>query len=156
MVAVTQLAELILGVPGLEGVTFSGGEPLAQVGPLLELAQRLVIRGLSIVCYTGFTLAELRAREDIRVTEFLQLCDVLIDGRYDERVAGFHPWRGSSNQQVHFLTARYQDYRERLESQGSTREVEMIVTQDGYTATGILDLELLQSVDTAVKNGLSL
>ena len=38
-VSVSELAGTILSLPGIDGVTFSGGEPFAQAGPLAELGE---------------------------------------------------------------------------------------------------------------------
>ena len=40
-IPVDTLAGTILALPGIDGVTFSGGEPFAQAGPLAELALML-------------------------------------------------------------------------------------------------------------------
>lgn len=95
----------ILSEPGIEGVTFTGGEPFAQARALAELAGRLKAHGLSIVIFSGYRFDELTGRDARRL---LELTDVLIAGRYlqDERTNGHH-WKGSSNQRIHFLSNRY-------------------------------------------------
>jgi anaerobic ribonucleoside-triphosphate reductase activating protein len=95
----------IQAVPGLEGVTFTGGEPFAQASALVPLAQRIREAGLSLVVFTGHALHELRSPP---ARELLALVDVLITGRFvlaerDLTLA----WRGSRNQEVLFLTQRY-------------------------------------------------
>jgi anaerobic ribonucleoside-triphosphate reductase activating protein len=102
------LAAELLAQPGITGFTFSGGEPMAQAAGLAEVisvARRQ--RDLTLICFTGYRLARLRARPPgPGVAELLAQTDVLIDGRY---VAGRNDgrgMRGSSNQQVHLLTDR--------------------------------------------------
>ncbi len=54
---IAQVEALVASASGVEGVTFTGGEPLAQAAALAPLAQRLRRRGLTVMAYTGFTLA---------------------------------------------------------------------------------------------------
>ena len=53
LVSVDELESQILAQEGIDGVTFSGGEPFAQAGQLAELAKRLQERGLTVVCTPG-------------------------------------------------------------------------------------------------------
>lgn len=102
---VDRLAAQILSTPGIEGVTFSGGEPFEQAHSLAKLA--CIVRGaeLSVFVFTGYELGELTKPEH---RALLGSADVVVSGRYDASKRSFDlPWRGSSNQEVHFLTARY-------------------------------------------------
>lgn len=46
--------------PLISGVTFSGGEPFLQAGPLADLAESVIRpRGLDLMVYTGYTYEEL-------------------------------------------------------------------------------------------------
>lgn len=106
--APADLAAELLAHPGVTGFTFSGGEPMAQAAGLaavITIARRQ--RDLTLICFSGYRLAELRDRPPgPGVAELLAQTDVLIDGRY---VAGRNDalgLRGSSNQQVHLLTGR--------------------------------------------------
>lgn len=102
---VDELAATILSTGGIEGVTFTGGEPFAQAGALAELGKQLRAAGLSVFVFTGHDLEEL-AGPDHR--SLLAVADVLVAGRYMQaRRASGITWRGSSNQVVHFLTDRY-------------------------------------------------
>jgi hypothetical protein len=56
------MADVILAVPGREGVTYTGGEPTVQPQGLTLLSKRLRNSGLMVVCYTGYTLAALGLR----------------------------------------------------------------------------------------------
>lgn len=105
-VDVAALAAEIRATPGIEGVSFLGGEPFAQAGALAALAA--AIRPLGVMVYTGFTLAELRARNDAETDALLAACDLLVDGPYDrDRPERARRWIGSTNQELHFLTERY-------------------------------------------------
>ncbi len=101
-----RLAETILSVPGTEGLTVSGGEPMLQAQALSELFARLAGVDCSIICYTGFTLEQLQAKSDPAIARVLSQIDVLIDGLYISELNDNQGWRGSANQQVHFLTPR--------------------------------------------------
>jgi anaerobic ribonucleoside-triphosphate reductase activating protein len=106
LVSVDELAREALDTPGIEGVSFLGGEPFAQAAPLAALAERVRAVGLSVMVFTGYTLAELEAREDARA--LLAATDLLVDGRYDETLPETASrWIGSRNQGLHFLSDRY-------------------------------------------------
>lgn len=103
-----QLAETILSVPDIEGITISGGEPMLQatgLGELLEYVRSR--RDLSIICFTGFTLPQLQAKSDPAIEKLLSFLDVLIDGLYISQLNDNRGWRGSTNQVIHFLTPRH-------------------------------------------------
>jgi anaerobic ribonucleoside-triphosphate reductase activating protein len=92
---------------GIEGITLLGGEPFAHAEPAAELARRVRARGLSVMVFSGFTLSELRARNDPHVTALLAETDLLVDGPYlRDQPESQRRWIGSANQQVHFLTNR--------------------------------------------------
>ena len=105
----------ILATKGIEGVTFLGGEPFEQPQALEYLAREVKEAGLSVVCFTGGKL------EDIKNREILNYIDLLIDGEYKEEEQDFsRPWVGSKNQRYHFLTDRYgekilTEYRNKIE-----------------------------------------
>jgi anaerobic ribonucleoside-triphosphate reductase activating protein len=91
----------------IEGVTFSGGEPFDQAGPLAQLAAICQNAGLSVMAYSGYTIEKILVSADESRQLLLSRLDVLVDGPY---LAGDEPpggWRGSPNQNVHFLTPRY-------------------------------------------------
>lgn len=103
-----QLADYILSVPGTEGLTVSGGEPMLQASALSTLFTYIRQHSdLSIICFSGFTLEQLQAKSDSAISRVLALIDVLIDGLYVPELNDNKGWRGSSNQIVHFLTSRH-------------------------------------------------
>ncbi len=96
----------ILNTPDIEGVTFLGGEPFEQPEALLEIASKIHSAGLSVLCFTGGKIEEIQKTH----SEILKHIDLLIDGEFDENKKDFsRPWVGSSNQQYHFLTDRYNE-----------------------------------------------
>jgi anaerobic ribonucleoside-triphosphate reductase activating protein len=103
-----ELAKTIAAVPGLEGVSVLGGEPFEQPAALAELCALVRKAGLSVMIYTGYTLAELRARNDAATEAALAECDLLVDGRFEQALYETgRRWIGSKNQVLHFLTDRY-------------------------------------------------
>ena len=135
--SVEDLAAVILATEGIEGVTFTGGEPFAQARALTALAERVRTAGLSVFVFTGYGLDELTRPEHLAL---LTVTDVVVAGRYIEskRATGL-AWRGSANQRVHFLSDRHGPG-----DMNEVAEVEFHVDSDGtLTVTGFPDAELL-------------
>ena len=63
--------------PLLDGVTFSGGEPMCQPEAFCNLAVGIKERGLNLIIYTGYTYEELQALAADRpaIRELLALTD---------------------------------------------------------------------------------
>lgn len=91
----------------VDGVTFSGGDPLDQnITALKELM--LLVKWIkrnypskTIWVYTGSVYEELSEYQK----EILKLCDVLVDGPYKEELRDIAhcPFRGSTNQRILYL-----------------------------------------------------
>lgn len=108
LVSLEDLQAWILAQPEIEGITFSGGEPMLQADALTELVDRVRReRDLGVVCYTGFSRQRLEAQGTLAQRALLSRVDLLIDGLYRENQHGNLLWRGSSNQGLHLLTERY-------------------------------------------------
>ncbi len=95
---------------GVEGITLLGGEPFEQAAGAAAVARAARARGLTVMVFSGYTLAELQARPD--AGPLLALADLLVDGPYDrERPEPPPPigrrWIGSTNQVMHYLTSAY-------------------------------------------------
>lgn len=107
LVAVEVLAERIAATAGIEGVTLLGGEPFAQAEASARLLAQVRATGLTTMVFTGYTLQELAAIP--AANELLAVTDLLVDGRYVAELPDTHRrWIGSTNQQLHFLSDRYQ------------------------------------------------
>lgn len=102
----------------VEGVTFSGGEPLMQIKPLIELSRMLKKNNYGIILYTGYTKEQIEAMKDSSI--ILSFVDTLIDGRYVMKLDDNQPFRGSSNQRIINITKRYAEYYSRIEKREST------------------------------------
>ncbi len=79
-------------------VTLSGGDPLQHPG-VLELARRVREGGYNLWCYTGHTWEEITS--DPHLLEVVQLCDVVVEGRFvlAQRDTSLR-FRGSKNQRI--------------------------------------------------------
>jgi anaerobic ribonucleoside-triphosphate reductase activating protein len=101
-----QLFAWAQALPGIEGLTITGGEPLLQALPLAAFLRLLRTHtDLSVVLYTGYLLEEVRALPGGQ--DVLSLIDVLVDGPYDCSQPATDGLRGSLNQRIHLLTSRY-------------------------------------------------
>lgn len=80
-----------------KGITFSGGEPMAQPDACIEIAKHIKSLGMDIWCYTGYTIENLNDKQK----EFLSYIDVLVDGKFElpNRSLSLR-FRGSKNQRV--------------------------------------------------------
>lgn len=123
----------------VEGLSFLGGEPFYQAEGFAELAEGAQDAGLSVMVFTGYTLAELEASEDPHAAQLLAHTDLLVDGRYDEtKRTQARRWIGSENQVLHFLTSRY-DPEDPQFSAPNTLEIRMVgtrITLNGFPVDG--------------------
>src|SRR5262249_39972078 len=84
---------------------------------------------LSYMSYTGFTLAELRAQAEPAQLQLLSRLDLLVDGRYLRDQHTTLMWRGSQNQQVHFLSDRHANLRNSVNQ--TTVSLDLTIEEDG-------------------------
>lgn len=83
--------------PLLTGITLTGGEPLLQIAPALELAKSAKKIGLNVWLYTGYKFEEIPSDAD----ELLKFVDVVVDGEYIEELRDLElEFRGSKNQRI--------------------------------------------------------
>ena len=114
----------------LEGVTFLGGEPMLQAQGLAIVAQGAESLGLSVMVFSGYTKNELDVLQLPGVDQLIRYTDVLVDGPYEVNLPEQNRrWAGSTNQQFHYLTTRYDA---RIESDGEVERVlEVRLRTDG-------------------------
>ncbi len=148
---VDALAQGILATRGIEGVTYTGGEPTLQAEGLVRLSEQLRPAGLSIVCYSGHTREELEQSGDPWLLRLLACADILIDGPYVAAAAASLLWRGSRNQRVHFLTDRYGDWASRLES--AAAQVQINVGDQSFRTSGNWPGGFLEDLERALCKG---
>ena len=121
----SEVAEAILQANApepIDGVTFSGGEPIQQADDLLELIEELRRRDrrLSYGLFSGYTERELASgryfcvspqtieeRRDLwyRIRQHL---DFAVMGRYNQRQPASAPLCSSGNQRLRLLSGRYE------------------------------------------------
>ena len=102
------LAGAILAVPGIEGVTISGGEPFEQAAAVGRLCRAVRRGGLSVMLFSGWTYEHINRCGNQTVRNLLDQIDILVAGPFIQHLADSHLlWRGSRNQQIRFLTGRY-------------------------------------------------
>jgi anaerobic ribonucleoside-triphosphate reductase activating protein len=122
---IDEVAEWIFGCHGIEGVTFSGGEPFQQAEDLRRLCEYIKLRrpSLSIGVFSGYTVHDLiHGRwhwRDLNSEAWIQgnraafeaikqFLDFGVFGRFRQTMACTDkPLCGSRNQEVIFFTDRY-------------------------------------------------
>ena len=127
----------------LDGVTFSGGEPMQQADDLAELLQELrsTVPTLGVGMFTGYSEKELEtgryftrhaADEERRRTFWRSIrgqLDFAVMGRYNRLHPSDAPMRSSANQALRLFSSRYS------ESDFDEQTVEITIAPDGTTRT---------------------
>jgi len=100
---VDELKEEISNLKLQDGITFSGGDPMFQSQVCAEIAKHCKKLNLNVWCYTGFTFEQLlsMAKYKPSIMEFLENIDVLVDGKFIEKLKSYDlMFRGSNNQRI--------------------------------------------------------
>jgi anaerobic ribonucleoside-triphosphate reductase activating protein len=137
VVRADDLADELLADSGVTGLTFSGGEPMAQAAALAEVIRYArAARDLTLICFTGYRLAELlRKPPGPGVGDLLAQTDVLIDGRYVAARNDGRGLRGSDNQRIHMLTGRLAGHYRELA--GGPRRTEIRLRRGSALLVGV-------------------
>lgn len=140
--SVDAIWEMIKSTKNIEGVTFLGGEPFEQAEELGLLAEKIKENGFSVVCFTGYTIEELKAKQDCFKDKLLQNIDLLIDGEFKKNEFDLsRPWVGSLNQRYIFLSDVYNE----KQILAYKNKVEMRISQDGrLEINGMGDFESMK------------
>ena len=114
LVSVESLADRICATEGIDGITFSGGEPMLQKEALYELISNVRIRRpeLTIIVFTGFLKEDFHSEYSRKILDSI---DLLVDGEYFYEQNDNKGLRGSANQRLHFLTDRLAGHKDNLE-----------------------------------------
>ena len=125
----------------LDGVTFSGGEPMQQADELALLIDELrdALPNISMGMFTGYSVTELESgrfwtRHEKSSTERIGLwrsirkgLDFAVMGRYNRLQPSSEPLRTSRNQELRIFTGRY------TESDFIEQSVEVAISATGLT-----------------------
>ncbi len=123
------LYERVVNINGIEGITVSGGEPLLQLETLKPFMRSVHVSGLSIVLFTGYPWHDIPRDDQLFIEQHV---DILITEPYIESLrAGTPHLRGSSNQEIFFLSDRYSN--EDIDKLG---DVEISIGNNGCEITG--------------------
>lgn len=103
-ISVSSILRQLEELEDIEGITLLGGEPLQQADACFELIKGCKEMGLSVFLYTGYEPSEF----DELMHSCFDLCDIVVTGRYVQELRDTTlRWRGSQNQQVHFVSDLY-------------------------------------------------
>jgi len=111
-----QIIKNICAEDSVDGITFTGGDPLEQFDELIELLTLIKPLLDDILVYTGFTMDEMTALYTAdKIAAFKNLASVLIDGPYvDELNDSKSALKGSTNQRLIYfdstVEAKYEHY----------------------------------------------
>lgn len=122
LVQINYIISAICKQEKISGITISGGEPFMQASKLVKiiLAVKTIRPEIDVVVFSGFKLRELNWLE---AKDLLKLIDVLIDGKYIENLSINIGLRGSSNQQVIFLTDKLKQHKQYFEERERSIEI---------------------------------
>ena len=127
---VRDVVQEVLAIEGIEGITLLGGEPFSQARSLATLCQEVRAAGLSVMAFTGKTLQAIQRAQHEDWDALLAQIDLLVDGPYlQKQHSTKRRWIGSDNQQIHFLTPRYEHLsasQEGWEQEGNTLEIRLV------------------------------
>ena len=102
-IEIDEILEMIEENPLLDGITFSGGDPMDQAAALIPLAREIKERGMNLVIFTGYTYERLMdlAHDRPDMFELLTFADILIDGPFIMAKRSLEiKFRGSTNQRI--------------------------------------------------------
>lgn len=136
-ISVEDIVKIIVNIQGIEGITISGGEPFLQVKALCKVIEKVrETRDFGLIVYTGFTLQQLKEKNETVINTFLNNIDILIDGLYTEELNDGLALRGSSNQNIYQLTHRYSAVFDKHYNQ-KVREIEVHMQNENAMIVGI-------------------
>lgn len=92
-------------LPLIDGITYSGGDPMEQTEALIVLSDKLKKEfNINIWCYTGYTLEEILESSDNNKKLLLKYINTLVDGEFEkDNTKGALKYTGSTNQKIIYL-----------------------------------------------------
>lgn len=140
----TLISSRILALDGIDGVTFSGGEPFSQAAALAGLGTELRECGLHILTFTGHSYSALASRSLPSWAALLEVTDTLVSGPYLPHLHAQNGPAASSNQEVIDVSGAAGGCR--AAPAGLMRTAEITIRPDGEVlTTGYPDEALLKS-----------
>jgi anaerobic ribonucleoside-triphosphate reductase activating protein len=133
-VSVDQIAARILTIDGIEGVTFSGGEPFAQAAPLAELGRKLKHQGLSVATFSGYPIRFLIAKNRRSWKDLLFVTDLLLAGPYIQESIDTESGTGISPQKRCIQLRDGKPVSDTPMKSLTNEEIEFSVSTDGQVA----------------------
>lgn len=110
---IDKIMEHIKSSPFIEGVTFSGGDPMEQPKEILEACKRIKLEcpSLNIMVYSGRTYDELIAKNNEYINQILSIADYLVDGKFEkDNQDNAQLYTGSANQRIINLKTKERIY----------------------------------------------
>lgn len=117
----------------IDGFTISGGEPFMKPKALAKLVKNLNEINDDILIFTGYTLEELKALNDVDIDYVLDNCTAIVDGPFIKELNEDVGLRGSSNQRI--LVFKHQEKYEGAET--NERQLQTVVYGKGILTIGI-------------------
>lgn len=146
-VLVSDAHDMLTGVSGTDGVSFSGGEPFEQAPALASLAGMVRASGRNVLVYTGYRYEFLVASDVAAFRDLLAVTDILVEGEYRAEVGGAGRWRGSSNQRVMPLTVEGRRALAEESAAGATPgDVQIVFEHDALRITGCPDVDFMKRI----------
>jgi len=148
-VQIDSLVDKIIGLKEVDGLTLSGGEPMLQATGLLNLIRQVRLhREINVICFTGFTVDELKfTPPSNEIQDFLSEIDLLIDGRYQFELNDDRGLRGSNNQQFHHLSNKLKH----IDFELYPRKIEVSVNSDYVLVKGVPTKHGLSAINRALQ-----
>ena len=135
--AIDEIVNIITDTKDIEGITISGGEPFVQAKVLVNMIDKIKNKkDLGVIVYSGFTLEQLKDRNDKFINKLLEYTDILIDGKYEDNLNDNISLRGSSNQNIYQLSNRYNKVFDKYYNK-NIREIELHFDDKNMMLVGI-------------------
>jgi anaerobic ribonucleoside-triphosphate reductase activating protein len=127
------LSRILENQETIEGITFSGGEPLLQAEGFFALCQKISEEtNLGMILLTGYNWQQITHNPTF--SRILELMDLIIAGPYDQNQRQANHLVGSRNKTLHFLTDRYSP-----NDLQNLAETEVIIDHEGNISISGID-----------------
>lgn len=125
LVDVSEIIKMIDQCNRIEGLTITGGEPFDQAEPCFEIGKWVKNKGLNLLIFTGYTFSQLKKSKNPFSKKLIEISDILITGKYIEKLKCSSSLKGSRNQRIIILNKNIPI------SDGKNPEFEFIINKEG-------------------------